>query len=77
MFQNGAGRTGFSRQCHDEGCIVFESLKMENTCMVDRKTVEKSVAVVKARSNKCMNGLLSGTLVQVLANNLPNIPDVT
>ena len=50
---------------------------MENTCMVDRKTVEKSVAVVKARSNKCMNGLLSGTLVQVLANNLPNIPDVT
>ena len=43
--------------------------------LVVRKTVEKSIAIVKARSNKCMNDHFSGTFVQVLTN-LTNIPDV-
>ena len=73
LFQNGGDRTGFSRQCHDAGCGVLEALKTGN--LVVRKTVEKSIAVVKTRSNECMNDFFSGTLVQVLAY-LTNIPDV-
>ena len=52
---------------------VFWPLKMGN--LVVRKNVEKSIVVVKARSNKCMNDLSSGTFVQVLAK-LTNIPFV-
>ena len=42
----------------------MEALKSGN--LVVRKTVEKSIAIVKTRSNKCVNDLFSGTFVQVL-----------
>ena len=61
MFQNGGDGTGFIRQCHNAGSSILEAMKMGN--LVVWKTVEKSIAIVKARSNtnKCMNDLLSGT----------------
>ena len=58
----------FSRQCHDAGCSVLETLK--KGYRVVRKTVEKSIAVVKTRSKKCMNHLFSGNLVQVVLNEI-------
>ncbi len=73
LFQNGGDRTGFFGQCHDAGCGVLEALKTGN--LVVKKTIEKSIAVVKSRSKECMNYFFSGTLVQVLAYP-SNIPDV-
>ena len=52
---------------------VFWSLCSRGNLVV-RKTVEKSIAVVKTRSNKCMNDLFSGTFVQVLANLAGPVP---
>ena len=49
LFQNGGDRTGFSRQCHNAGSSILEPLKSGN--LVVRKTIEKSIAVVKTRSN--------------------------
>ena len=73
MFKNWGDRTGFPRQCHTADSSILEELKTKH--LVVRKTEEKSIAIVKARSNKCMNDLFSGTFVQVLEN-LTNIPDV-
>ena len=74
MFQNGGDRTGFSRQCHNAGSSFFGAVEVSKSgCLEDCRA--KSIAVVKTRSNKCMNDLLSGTFVQVLEN-LTYIPDV-
>ena len=55
MFQNGGDGTAFLKQCHNAGSSILKALKTGN--VVVRKTVEKSIAIVKARSNKCMNNL--------------------
>ena len=47
---DGGDSTGFFRQCHNAGSSILEPLKSGN--LVVRKTVEKSIAVVKTRSNK-------------------------
>ena len=42
-------RTGFPRQCHNAESGILEALKTGN--LVVRKTVEKRIVIVKARSN--------------------------
>ena len=46
-------RTGFPRQCHNVSGGILEALKTGS--LVVRKTAEKSIAVVKPRSNKCIH----------------------
>ena len=55
LFHNGGDRTGFSKQCHIAGSSILEALKIRNLFV--RKTVVKSVALVKMRSDRCMNDL--------------------